>query len=712
MSRIIMLIPIDKDVGLTTISLSMINFLNQSALNKKSYKSILYFSCINDLVDDTALIINKYFKKSIHLLKNIDFSKHDFFSNKYFSCLNKVIEECYNKKKLYEILLIEGIGHNRSIHAEKINYDISQNLSAEVILVANLKSISLEYLRKREEEIELFLKKQKYKNFLGVIFNKIHSPFLEKKYDFIKKLNILKKIKVSKQELAITQELFKNSYFPIIACIPWNKKIIKTYLIDICNFLDVNYINLFKIKNNIIENIIIFDETYMNMLKKKYLNTLIIVSYSRINTLIQMCNLNINSNKISGIILTGIFESKKKIISICDILIHRGISIFFTKKNTIEILSRLHLFNFNISLKNKTYIRKLQKYVSSFFCRNIIISGKKNNNFYIKYSPKEFCYYLKLLSKTSNKRIILPESYEIRILQAVSICQKYNIANCILLGDPKKIYSISYEKGINLSKNTEIINPILVRNKYISRFIELRKHKGINRFYAKKKLEENIFLATLMLESNEVDGLVSGSINTTANTIRPALQLIKTSSNTSLVSSIFFMLFPNEVIIYADCAININPTAEELAEIAIQSADSSKIFGIEPRIAMLSYSTGYSGFGCQVEKVKNATFIVKKRRPDLIIDGPIQYDAAISETVSKLKSPCSPILGKATIFIFPDLNSGNIAYKAVQRSANLISIGPILQGLRKPVNDLSRGASIEDIIYTIASTSIQSTQKI
>ncbi|AHG60196.1 Pta [Buchnera aphidicola str. G002 (Myzus persicae)] len=708
MSRIIMLIPIDQDVALTTISLSMISFLNKHKCKNKFDKSILYFSCINDLLDDTKLIINKYFSKFVNILHGIDFSKSFFLSSEYCSLLNEVIEKCHYEKILYEFILIEGINYNHSIYSKEINYDIAQNLSAEVVLIANLKNNSFKTIKDKEQKIKLFLKKQRYKNILGVIFNNVYSPFIEKKYHFTKKLALLKKIKRTKKELFIRKEGFKDIFSLILAFIPWNKNLIKIQTIDIYNFLEIQFLRSLKNKTVIIKKIIIFDEFCLNMSNKKYVNTLIIVSFNRINLLIKMLYSNVNSNKISGIIVTETLKSKKHIISICQIFIEKKISIAFTKKNTIEILSQLLDFNFNINIKDKIYITKLQKYITSFFCYNSIMIPRKKNNNYMQYSPKEFCYHLKFLSRKIKKRIILPESYETRILQAVSICQKENIADCVLLGDSKKIYNIASDKGIDLSKNTEIINPVLVRNQYVSRLVELRKEKGMNESYAKKKLEENIVLATLILESNKVDGLVSGSINTTANTIRPALQLIKTHLKNSLVSSIFFMLLPNEVLIYADCAINVSPTAEELAEIAIQSADSSKIFGIEPRIAMLSYSTGYSGSGYQVEKVRKATSIVQNKRPDLIIDGPIQYDAAVSETVAKLKAPYSPILGAATIFIFPDLNSGNIAYKAVQRSANLLSIGPILQGLRKPVNDLSRGASIDDIVYTIALTSLQS----
>lgn len=239
---------------------------------------------------------------------------------------------------------------------------------------------------------------------------------------------------------------------------------------------------------------------------------------------------------------------------------------------------------------------------------------------------------------------------------------------------------------------------------------ELRKNKGMTQEEAREQLKSTVVLGTMMLKLGEVDGLVSGAITTTADTVRPALQIIKTIPSTKLVSSILFMCLPNQVLVFGDCAINANPTAEELANIAIQSADSAAAFGIDPRVAMLSYSTGTSGFGNDVEKVKLAIEIARTKRPDLTIDGPLQYDAAVSKEVAQLKAPKSKVAGKATVFIFPDLNAGNIAYKAIQRSTNIICIGPLLQGLNKPVNDLSRGCSVEGIIFTIALTAVQATQ--
>jgi phosphate acetyltransferase len=278
------------------------------------------------------------------------------------------------------------------------------------------------------------------------------------------------------------------------------------------------------------------------------------------------------------------------------------------------------------------------------------------------------------------------------------------------MGNREDILRIAEQQGINLPSNLLITDPCNIRENYIKPLVELRKHKGLTEVIAKEHLQDNVVLATMMLQMGQVDGLVSGAVNTTANTIKPALQLIKTAPGNSLVSSIFFMLLPEQVLIYGDCAINPEPNAEQLADIAIQSADSAESFGIPARVAMISYSTGSSGHGIDVEKVAKATKLAQAKRPDLIIDGPLQYDAAIMENVAKKKAPNSPVAGKATVFIFPDLNTGNTTYKAVQRSANLVSIGPMLQGMNKPVNDLSRGALVDDIVYTIALTAIQATQ--
>lgn len=322
--------------------------------------------------------------------------------------------------------------------------------------------------------------------------------------------------------------------------------------------------------------------------------------------------------------------------------------------------------------------------------------------------PSAFRYKLIKSAQIANRRIVLPEGDEPRTLRAASICAERGIARCVLLGDPKKIAEVAKAHNIVIPNHgIEIIDPATIAEDYVAAFVEKRQHKGATEASAREALKDSVVVGTMMLAVGDVDGLVSGAVHTTADTIRPAFQLIGTDKNAKLVSSIFFMLMKDQVHVYGDCAVNPNPTPEQLAEIAIQSAESAKIFGIDPRVAMLSYSTGTSGAGEEVEKVAKATEIAKERAPELLIDGPLQFDAATVLSVGKQKAPNSPVAGRATVFIFPDLNTGNITYKAVQRSANVVCIGPMLQGLAKPVNDLSRGALVDDIVYTIAITALQ-----
>jgi len=304
----------------------------------------------------------------------------------------------------------------------------------------------------------------------------------------------------------------------------------------------------------------------------------------------------------------------------------------------------------------------------------------------------------------------LPEGAEPRTVQAAAICHEKGLARCVLLAKREEVEAVAKEKGIALPASLEIIDPATLVEQYVEPMCELRKSKGLTPEDARKQLQDTVVLGTMMMAQNDVDGLVSGAVHTTANTIRPALQLIKTAPGASIVSSVFFMLLPEQVVVYGDCAVNPNPTAEQLAEIAVQSAESAKAFGIDPRVAMISYSTIDSGSGPDVDLVIEATKLVKEKAPALAVDGPLQYDAAVVESVAKSKAPNSPVAGKANVFVFPNLTTGNCTYKAVQRNANVLSVGPMLQGLRKPVNDLSRGALVEDIVYTIALTAIQATQ--
>jgi phosphate acetyltransferase len=322
-------------------------------------------------------------------------------------------------------------------------------------------------------------------------------------------------------------------------------------------------------------------------------------------------------------------------------------------------------------------------------------------------SPAAFRYRLTELAHAADALIVLPEGTEPRTIRAAVACAERRIARCLLLGSPDKVAVRAGRLGLRLPEGVTVLDPQAVAERYVAPLVELRRHKGWTEDVAREHLADPVTVGTMMLQRGEVDGLVSGAVHTTASTVRPALQIIGPKPGVRLVSSVLFMCLPDEVVVYGDCAINPQPDAEDLADIAIQSAASARLFGIEPRVAMISFSTGTSGSGSDVDKVAEATRIVRDREPDLLVDGPLQYDAAAIASVGQAKRPGSPVAGRASVFVFPDLDTGNTTYKAVQRSARVVSIGPMLQGLAKPVNDLSRGALVEDIIYTIALTAIQ-----
>ncbi|AQP48672.1 phosphate acetyltransferase [Tessaracoccus aquimaris] len=323
-------------------------------------------------------------------------------------------------------------------------------------------------------------------------------------------------------------------------------------------------------------------------------------------------------------------------------------------------------------------------------------------------TPTMFEYQIMQQARANRQRIVLPEATDDRILEAAAVCLQRSVADLILLGDHAKISQRATELGLNLSEAT-VVNPHdpeLIET-FAAEYARLRAHKHVTLEQARDKLKDLSYFGTMMVHLDMADGMVSGAINTTANTIRPSLEFIKTVPGVSVVSGSFLMCMSNRVLVYADCAVNPDPDPSQLADVAISSAKTAVDFGIEPRIAMLSYSTGDSGAGADVDKVREATRIVRERAPELKVEGPIQFDAAVDEVVAQKKMPNSEVAGKATVFIFPDLNTGNNTYKAVQRTSGAVAIGPVLQGLRRPVNDLSRGALVDDIVSTITITAIQ-----
>ncbi|WFP16854.1 phosphate acetyltransferase [Citricoccus muralis] len=323
-------------------------------------------------------------------------------------------------------------------------------------------------------------------------------------------------------------------------------------------------------------------------------------------------------------------------------------------------------------------------------------------------TPLRFLHQLISRAGADRKRIVLPEGEDPRILRAAEILRRRDVCELVVLGDLARVREIAAQEGVDLT-GLELVDPAdaVDRERYAEEYARLRAHRGVDLERAREVMVEGAYFGTMMVQLGDVDGMVSGAAHTTANTIRPALEFVKTRPGVSIVSSVFFMLLPDRALVYGDCAVNPDPNAEQLADIAYASSLTAAQFGVDPRVAMLSYSTGASGSGEAVDKVREATELVRTQHPELKVDGPLQYDAAVSASVAASKMPGSEVAGQATVFIFPDLNTGNNTYKAVQQSSGAVAVGPVLQGLNKPVNDLSRGCTVDDIVNTVAITAIQ-----
>jgi len=494
-----------------------------------------------------------------------------------------------------------------------------------------------------------------------------------------------------------------------VAIVPARWELSAPRVKDLGEALGARVINAGDYDRRRIRKVAVCAMTLPNAMRAFTPGTLLITPGDRADILAAASLAFLGGTPLAGLVLTGGLDPDPRLLGLCGEALAKGLPILAVDQDSYPAASAVASMSPHVPGDDRERVELVMTSVAdrvdSEWLKGLRPGRVK------RLSPPAFRHRLVESARAASKRIVLPEGTEPRTIAAASIVEARGIARCVLLGNPDEIREAAQKQGVTLPATLEMIDPVEVAPRYVAPLVERRKAKGMNETMAAEELADTIMVGTMMMALDEVDGLVSGAVHTTAHTIRPALQLIKTVPGCELVSSIFFMCLPEQVVVFGDCAVNPNPTAEQLADIAIQSADSAKAFGIEPRVAMLSYSTGSSGGGEDVAKVKLATDLAQKARPDLAIDGPLQYDAAIVPEVGKAKAPKSKVAGAATVFVFPDLNTGNVTYKAVQRSANAVAIGPMLQGLAKPVNDLSRGCLVEDIVFTIALTAIQAQQR-
>jgi len=415
----------------------------------------------------------------------------------------------------------------------------------------------------------------------------------------------------------------------------------------------------------------------------------------------------LSGTRLAALLLTAGTEPDPQVWALTRAACATGLPVLVVDDNSYETATRVHDLDPGLPIDDLERIKGVVDNIADAL-DTVWLESLRSSSRSRRLSPAAFRFHLVELARAAGACVVLPEGTEPRIVQAAVACAERGIARCVLLGPPDRVTGLARSLGLRLPDGVTVVDPRVAAGRYVAPLAQLRRHKGWTEEIARDHLTDPIMVGTMMLKQGEVDGLVAGAVHTTAATVRPALQILGTRPGSRLVSSVFFMCLPDEVVVYGDCAINPRPDAEELADIAIASAASARAFGIEPRVAMISFSTGTSGTGSDVDKVAEATRIVREREPGLAVDGPLQYDAAAIASVAQNKRPDSTVAGRASVFIFPDLGAGNTTYKAVQRSAQVLSIGPMLQGLAKPVNDLSRGALVDDIVYTVALTAIQS----
>ena len=693
MTKTIFIASAEPHSGKSIIALGLVNMLLGKAQKIGYFKPIINEDQVGKK-DVHIETIMTYFDLPISYEDTYAFKRPEALQRLENKGQGEMIDIIINKfKKLeenYDFTVVEGsdfMGEGIAFEFEA-NVGIAKNLSAPVIIVtsgggkttAQIVNSALSIARSFEHrDVQV----------LAIVANKV-SP---EQVDDVREL--------------LTAQLAKEV---ILAIIPMDKGLQSPTMKEILDNLNGKLLFGQDSLSNKVDNFVTGAMQVPNFLNHIAENLLIVTPGDRGDIIICALQANLSTNypKIAGIVLTAGTEPEEPIIRLIEGL-QTKVPIISVKTGTFQTTTQIGAIQSKITPDNtkkiELAINTFEKYVDMQALEDKMITFKPEG-----ITPHMFQYQLTKWAKSQKKHIVLPEGNDDRILKAVVRLINQEIVDLTLLGNPDKIAASIKRLGLNLDLGViRIVNPADSEyyNDYVDTLFELRRSKNVTLEMARDLMTDVSYFGTMMVYKGHADGMVSGAVHTTQHTIRPALQFLKTKPGVSVVSSVFFMCLPDRVSVFGDCAVNPNPTAEQLAEIAISSAESSQRFGIEARIAMLSYSSGTSGEGEDVEKVRRATEIVKQKRPDLKVEGPIQYDAAVDPVVGSQKMPNSEVAGKASVLIFPDLNTGNNTYKAVQRETGALAIGPMLQGLNKPVNDLSRGCTVDDIFNTVIITAIQ-----
>ena len=703
MAQAILVIPTGRRVGLTSVAVALVHALDRRGVAVSFCKPIAQQA--DDGPERSTAMVQSIASLEPPVPMAASEVEHCLAQGDEDQVLEEVISRYNRAAQGSDIVIVEGLVDSDSQpYASRLNRQMASSLDAMIILVSAPGESNPEQLSDSLEFIANDYGGVQHQRILGCILNQVGAPSQSAalwQYDS-------SSIQANAAYFRSACRIFHSGEFRLLGCVPWQGELLAPRVQDL---LQAGVARAFHSGNvqRRIQRVHLLSGSLEQSISQLQHATLVITSISRYDIILAAACAALSGDHIAALLLSDAGELPAEIVRLCRPAMRAGLPLLLTANDSLSTVLELSRISLEVPLDDveriERVIRSIADHLELDWEQNLRQQRRER-----RLSPAAFRYQLVEQARAADRWIVLPEGDEPRTLQAASICYRRSIAHCLLLGNPQRVREAAARNGINLPKGIEIVDPVPLRERYLTSMLSLRRHKGLRQAEAEEALQDNVVVATMMLARGDVDGLVSGAVHTTANTIRPALQLIGTHEDSRLVSSVFYMLLPEQVLVYGDCAINPDPNPEELADIAIQSAASAEMFGIPARVAMISYSTGTSGSGSNVEKVRQATRIAQQRRPDLLIDGPLQYDAAAIADVGRSKAPDSPVAGQATVFIFPDLNTGNTTYKAVQRSADVISVGPMLQGLRKPVNDLSRGALVEDILYTIALTAIQAQQ--
>ena len=693
MSKNLYITAVDSRSGKSVITLGVMEFLIRNLEKVAFFRPIIDANTDNKEKDSVIELINGHYNLNIPYDQmyayTLDEARALVALGKHEELLEGILDRYKSLESGYNFVLCLGTDFESESSAFEfdINTEIANNMGCPILAVINaFEKTGSEIIESCQFALESF--EEKGCNVFSFIINHV-TTFIPDDFPELLKSKLSHKL-------------------DLIYFIPDEKTLGNLTIHEIAKSLNLKIISGVNQTNRLVSRFVVAAMHLKNVLARMTEGSLILTPYDRLDIILGTLAAYKSQNfpKIAGLVITGDADLYDILYYLLDGMTD-VVPILKSDEDTFNTATKINAIRPRIDpgdvRKIAVALGLFETNVNSTELRQKIVSYSVSS-----ITPKMFEFGLIKRARKHKQHIVLPEGEDERILKAVEILIHRDVASFTLLGDPSAIRDKISILGLELGE-INVLNPVETDQfeTYVETYYQLRKHKGITSDNARDVMSGPNHFGTMMVYKGDADGMVSGAVHSTLNTVRPSLEFVKTSKGSSIMSSVIFMCLDDKVLVYGDCAVNPRPTAEQLAEIALRSAETARIFGIEPKVAMLSYSSGSSGKGTDVDKVREATKLAKELAPDVLIEGPIQYDAAIDATVAKTKMPGSQVAGKATVFIFPDLNTGNNTYKAVQRSANAIAIGPIMQGLNKPVNDLSRGCLVPDIVNTIAITAIQ-----